>query len=325
MIMPSDWSDEIKKEMLDSLFKTNNKEFNRCLEPTLKCQNKAINAHSVQNSKVLDNLVVKNHVCAFKHKIDKDKGPQIDYGLVGRNSATTFTGLCKFHDNSIFSPIEDIEIDIENEYHLFLLSYRAVYRELHATMEGAMRMQTAYIKRVELGIDPEGEPSDFGMEATRRMYTSSITHRYKAEFDIAYISKGYSSICHDTFIFETDEPTIAVCSLFSVANYSVDNDQLRIALNVLPITKNHTYVVFSYREKDAANARSVLDRIINSGGTHQKYELSRLILNNCENFVMSPHYVNSWSEKKKETIRAYYIGTILNSDLEFESPDLYLF
>lgn len=325
MTMPQNWSDEDKNEMLNSLFKGNNKKFKRCLEPTMTCQNTAINSHSVQNSKILDNLVVKNHVSAFNRTMDKEKGPQIDYGLVGRNSATTFTGLCEAHDNSIFSPIEDNEINLKDERHLFLLSYRAIYRELHATMEGAIKIQSAYIKRVELGIDPEGIPSEVGMVATRSMYTSWITYRYKTEFDSAYISKDYNPICHDTFILELDQPTIAVCSLFSIANHSVDNDQLRIALNVLPITKKQTYVVLSYREKDVAHARSVLDRVINSEGMHQKYELSRFILNNCENFVMSPLYVDSWTEKKKETIKTYYIETILNSNLDYESPDLYLF
>lgn len=323
--MPPNWSDDIKKEMLDSLFKTNSKEFNRCLEPTLTCRNKAIHAHSVQNSRILDNIVMNDHVSAFKRKIDKDKGPQIDYGLVGRNSATTFTGLCETHDNSIFSPIEDNVVNLKDEFHLFLLSYRVVYRELHATMEGAMKIQSGYIKRVELGLDPESEPSEVGMAATRSMYTAWITHKYKREFDIAYISKTYNSICHDTFIFELDNPTIAVSSLFSIENHSVDNDQLRVALNVLPITKKQTYVVLSYREKDAAHARSVLDRVINSRGMYQKYELSRFILNHCENFVMSPLYVNLWSDKKKEIIKQYYIKTILSSDLDYESPDLYLF
>ena len=126
--MKKSTEEEIRKKMLASFFKTAKAEFNRCLEPSMSCKNKAIRAHSVQNSSILENLCENGHVITFKGRIDKDEGPKLDLGLVGRNSATTFTGLCSKHDHEIFFEIDNNEINSENQQHLFLLAYRSVYR-----------------------------------------------------------------------------------------------------------------------------------------------------------------------------------------------------
>lgn len=323
--MTQEWTDNIKNEMLSSLFKMNKNNLNRCLYPAMDCDQPAIRAHSVQNARILDNLVADNHVYALTHRIEKNTGPVIDYGLVGRNAATTFTGLCAKHDSEIFLELDTEEINLDNKIHLFLLAYRAVYREYYAIINGAIKIQSAYLKRVELGLDPKDQPSAAGIFATQKMFTAWLTYRYKTDFDLAHAKGAYDDFHHDTFDFIVDRPTIAVCSLFSVDNHTVDDDYLRVALNVLPISSDRTYVVLSYREKDADHARAVLNRVITSTGMHQKYELSRLILNHSENFVISPIYFDSWSETKKKTIKDYFNSTIFEGNLEYESPELYLF
>ena len=71
--MKTSTEDEIRKKMLASFFRTAKAEFNRCLEPSLSCKNKAIRAHSVQNSNILENLCEDGHVSTFKVRIDKTK------------------------------------------------------------------------------------------------------------------------------------------------------------------------------------------------------------------------------------------------------------
>ena len=56
---------------------------------------------------------------------------------VGRNDATTFTGLCSEHDRRMFEPIDKATINVLDEEHLFLFAYRSVLRELHADATGA--------------------------------------------------------------------------------------------------------------------------------------------------------------------------------------------
>lgn len=323
--MTPEWSDEIKKEMWAQMFKTNKAKYDRCLEPTYKCEQQAIRAHSIQNSRILDNMVVDNHVTAFTRRIDKDKGPIIDFGPVGRNQATTFTGLCAKHDNEIFSAIDDEEIDLCNKAHLFLLSYRAVYRQYHAALEAASKIQAAYQRRIDMGLEPKDELSEFGHIATHKLFMAWMSYRYKVDFDFAYFKRSYDSIHHDSFSYAVDCPTIAACALFAVDDQIKDNDHLCVAINILPVAKKNTVVILSYRDKDSSHARMALGRVIDSKGHHQQYEISKLLLNNCENFVICPTYFDSWSDTKKDVIKDYYIRTILEGDLSYESPDIFLF
>ena len=128
-----------------------------------------------------------------------------------------------------------------------------------------------------------------------------------------------------TFVINHPRPTIAVSALFSVDNHYVKDDVLRVILNVMPVSKYQTFIIFSYREKDSKIARAALDRVLNTTGAYQLYEISRIVLNNCENFVLSPKYVDEWSETKGNTIKDYFIRTLFTSDMEFESEDLFLF
>lgn len=49
---------ELKKLFYSSI----NSEFNKCLERSMGCENKAIKAHSVQNSNILDLVCENDHI-----------------------------------------------------------------------------------------------------------------------------------------------------------------------------------------------------------------------------------------------------------------------
>src|SRR3984893_6019564 len=146
-----------KKQLLLSFFKSDKWRFNRCLAPGMRCTSTAIQAHSLQNSQVLDLLVRDGHVKALTKRIDKEIGPIIFFDDVGRNQGRTLAGFFAKHDSGIFKPIEANAFRTTDSEHLFLVAYRAVARELHAVMEGASKIQSAYLKRVELGLDSGNE------------------------------------------------------------------------------------------------------------------------------------------------------------------------
>ena len=73
-----------------------------------------------------------------------DKPPEITFQPVGRNHATTFTGLCGNHDHELFRTIEKNPLQISDSQHLFLLSYRAVLMEAHATRKAMIDVQLWY-------------------------------------------------------------------------------------------------------------------------------------------------------------------------------------
>lgn len=318
--------DKTQKELLSSFFEITNARFERCLEPLMQCQKQAIRAHSVQNSRALDLLARNGHVIGFTKRIDHEKGPVIDFGKIGRNAATTFTGLCAEHDRAIFEPIDTKELDVSDTVHLFLLAYRAVIRELHATMEAAVKIQSGYEKRVDLGLSPGDRPSPDGTFAVERMIVSHETFRYRVNnYDRAFLDGSFDSLTHDVFVFENQRPVLAACTLFSLDEQRVGDDIARVAINILPRNENETVVLFSYAKKDAPVARSVLSRVLDAGGEHQKYEISRILLNYCENFVIAPSNFETWTDKKREAIRDYFARTIFRREPEFEDSELMLF
>ncbi len=116
------------------------------------------------------------------------EAPEINFVRVGINKATTFTSLCSSHDNEIFRPIDVTSPDYTQERHLFLLAYRAVLREYHACLEGALRLQSGYQKRVELGLSSQGEADHSGLLAASHLVNAYELHEYKETLDTSYLN-----------------------------------------------------------------------------------------------------------------------------------------
>lgn len=297
--------------------------FTKCLEPTMSCPLDAIKAHSIQNAKILDLLQHSGHVVVPRQAMTPH-GPSVELKLVGRNNATTFTGLCSVHDTSIFKPIEVGEVDVTNSEHLFLLAYRAVVKELHTVMEWAYRLQPVYQKRVELGLSPKNEPDDAGWFATERLMASYETWLYKSQYDQALLSRDFSAVSHEVIELAVQSPTIAVNSLTCDTEIRTDDDVARVALNVFP-RQDNVVAVFSYLTKEKQHARAFHDQISQSSGDYQKYLLSRLILRCCENFVLSPAYYDTMSPERKAAIQHFFMTTVLKNDTGVHDPNLFLF
>jgi hypothetical protein len=316
---------EDQRMLIKALFEFKGATFARCFAPGPPCTRPAIRAHSVQNAGCLDLLVRDGHVVALTHRLDLDRGVIVDFAEVGRNRATTFTGLCDVHDHQLFAAIEAQPLDLEDQHHLFLLAYRAVLFELHATCAAGWLLQAAYQKRVGLGLDPKDQPSPAGIYAVERMVIAYETNSYKEQFDRAMVSADPDFLAHDVLLLDV-RPTVAASALFTldgVANH--DGDVIRVCLTVLPIGEARTVAVLSYLSDDAGLARAHLQRVITAAGEHQHYELSRRILNHCSNFVLAPTIVEEWSSEKRKAIVEYFRRTIFVSDLEYENPDLLLF
>ena len=315
--------DPRQKELLSHFFEHSSRQLNRCLAPGMRCKATAIRAHSIQNSQVLDLLARDGHVKGLTRRIDKDNGPIISFDDVGQNQATVFEGFCSEHDSDIFKAIDRNPFCLTE--HLFLVAYRAVARELHAQMDGAAKIQGTYQKRVQLGIDNSDEPTETGMLAVEHFARSYFTYLYKCSFDEALVFKKHGAVLHHLIPISHDEPTIAVCSHLALDNLSRNGEAVRLTLNVLPIGRTKSAAVFSYLPHDAAPVKSALNRILSSEGVYQKYLLSKLALNNCENFVVSPSYFDKWSDAKKQAITDYFVETLAVGNLEVENQNLYLF
>jgi hypothetical protein len=311
------------KALLGHYFSTLKQNFNRCLAPGFNCKEPAIRSHSIQNSRVLDLLVKNGHLKMLAQTATKEH-LTTDFKDVGRNEASTFSGFCAGHDSSLFAPIDNRLFDAKDQEFLFLMAYRSIARELHTCMNWAIKLQNSYRKRVELGIDSGDEPGEAGMMAVERMLVAYETHLYKEPLDEAINNRQYSALRHTTFVVEHDFPHIAASSFFDLLTSNERGERPRITLNVFPTSVSETVALFSYTSEDETQATEHLRGLTEAKGEYQKYLLSRLILSNCENFVIAPEAFDMWSEERKNAICKFYIETV-RFDSDRDNKNLYLF
>ncbi|MBC7767423.1 MAG: hypothetical protein H7124_01410 [Phycisphaerales bacterium] len=293
----------------------NTARFDRCIAPLEECDGQAIRAHSIQNSGALDLIAEDGHVMTISLNVTRE-GTDLAFKRVGRNKASTFTGLCAKHDSALFRPIDASPLDLTNPEHLFLLAYRAVTRELHATMEAAARTRLLF----EIGGSKKA-----GVQFMLQGATAYETNEYRElYFDPIFKTGAFESVEHDVILFDDQPAVLAVSSMFSFLESADPENPPRCVLNVAPLTSTQTAVILSYAPHDAARVRSLLDRVLASQGHYQRYELSRLILEHVENFVLKPSHVDQWSAARQAKIMAAFEANLMDGAVP-DDPDMMLF
>jgi hypothetical protein len=275
----------------------------------------------------LDLLSVDGHVVVLGSRIAKD-GPQLQFEQVGRNHASTFEGFCAVHDAAIFRPLDVAETADDaplSEEQLYLFAYRSVVRELHMLSQSAVQSQALYQRAADRGATPRDPSSPIGMFAVDRMVASHSLFVYKDDLDAGLRTSSFSGLVHEIRRIP-GPPRIAVSSLFSCKpRTKTKSEPIRIALNVLPVSADMSISVFSFIPSDAQQARAHLAPILQSKGQSRLYQLSKQILNSCENFVIHPSHFAKYTERQRQVIVAYFSHTLNIDALELDDQDLNLF
>ena len=304
----------------------------KCFAPLGECTETVIDSHSIQDSRILETLARDNHVvqitfdkaCVSKATIDNIIEPRCKFELISIHKASVFNGLCNKHDTELFRPIDVEDLDLNNQQHVFLLTYRSVLKELETSINAAVMNQSMFLKKVELGEVSSDAFSVDGAIPVLFFEKAYMFNRYKELFDNDYISQSYDNIYGRHIILE-GLPTFATSAVFTPVELSCsDEEPERLCINVFPY-KGKTYVLFSCRIEDKPFLEAYINDIFLAEEYYQKYLISKLVLRNCENTVFSPEHYDKWSEEKKKAILTYYERT-LNSDLiGYEDKELYLF
>ena len=317
-------NDAAKSEVINHFFKLHGVNTRRCYEPSGECTEPAIRAHSIPSGTVLEMLCSRDgHVVMPQVRLRIPPPAEICFQRVGRNNASTFTGLCRTHDNNIFRPIDDSFPDHENAEHLFLLAYRAVLREYHVVLQNAIRFQSTYQKSVESSLSPEHEPSNLGMIAISHRLNAYEMHVYKTLFDRAYLGQDSSALEHRVIQFANQAPTFAVSSLFSLDDVDAP-DTPRVALTVYP-RESGVVAVISATQTDSPFVFHLFRRLFDTSLDHQKYLLSKIVLHCCDNIVISPDFYDHLPDDTKEAMISFYTKTIIKNAWDHEDPRLFLF
>ena len=313
-----------QKELFGFMMTRLKKRWDLCLYPGDSCEEKAINAHSIQNRRTLDLLSVNGHVIMPKPKLTATALPTFIFKSLSQNKATTFTGLCKNHDTELFKPIDTNQLDINDPEHLFLVAYRSVLREAFVSMKSAIDTQLTYQKGVEIDLFPGDIPSAPGMQTVEQFMSVYMVEEFKNIFDDAFLEKEFSAIHHKVYELPVKQ-SIAVSAMFStdIMEEGFDNPAF-ITLNLIP-EATKTFVIFSYLPQRYNSVYQAFCRLFDSTDEYFLYQLSKLILRKCENFVISPTLFESFSLQQKEIMNNFFERNTCGHNFELEDHRLYLF
>lgn len=285
------------------------KRIRNCFHPDKsKCSGKIVNSHSIQNNKFLNILAEDGKVYMAKHTFTNGE-LEIETQLVGRKSATTFTGFCQFHDNMFFKTIEEKNYNNEVEQNV-LYAFRALVREYHAKKEAVKMMNkysvsNEYIKYAQYGYIlgvKDGE-------------------RYLKKFESIFKNKLFSLLETKTIVFE-ENCLIAVSATISPTNdfYGNDLDNLKTFGNpakLLFITifpqDGKTYILLTYLKKEKKFFSFLDKQLLKKSSKQKKINLSNLIVTNCENFVISPRLWKVFSQDQKERFINTFKSTVFSN------------
>lgn len=302
-----------------AMFEASQREYRRCIYPVdptgaTGCSKSAINAHSIQKSVKLADIVENNHVYALDLKPQFDDPPKLpDFQLKGHNQATTFPGLCSEHDTKLFAPIDTSPIDLEDEEHVFLLTYRTVLKEAHGALTLERWAAEAYAELSEGGVvDPNDSVSKELSESAAR--NADFLRAEKREMDRLYLAGDYGRVGHEVVRLPKGEPALAVSAYFSSGAFSFGATRGKerfCALNVFPQDGRHI-MVFSFREGGRLMAKRMLVGGLRYYAEQDREQpASRLVLEHCDDPLLRPSVYESFSEEQKQTIRGYYFQTTM--------------
>jgi hypothetical protein len=306
-------------------FKTQKKNFEACLHPSLTCKRPPIRAHSIQNQRVLDLIQQDGHVMMPRYVIKGDK-PVLEFESIGRNQASTFTGLCSQHDTELFKIIDTEPLNLDNDEHLQLLAYRSVMHDLHANIEQGNRFWYLHDELAKAaGQNPNEVVTSAFLCALNFYKKAQNSFRYRGKHFDRPIGEGKKpDLKHSVLELTNQAPVLAVSCLFSTSH----SDQGHIigpTLNVVPLNETRMAVILSCPSEQEESVRKALEATCQAEDNRLKYEISKLIIQRVENFVLSPKHCNSWPADKKKRILEEFERTMTNPGAIQDHEDLMLF
>jgi hypothetical protein len=284
--------------------------YDRCMHLDFSCKNAPIRAHSIQNGKVLDLLQQENHVIVPKPKFDLEKGPSYEFGLIGRNKALTFSGLCSKHDNELFKLADTLPLDTTNTKQLEQLAYRAVMKELHTCIEEGTRFFALSAEQAKRGLVKSGEGGAAQMAVIFADKSWRLFRYRSANFDTPILEGKDLPIEHFTIALDGQKPTLAVSSLFGMGNEE-NGDIIGAMLSVIP-EAGKTTAILSYATSQKDAVMKALPDLFDANADKKK-ALSHLVLHKVENFTLAPSFYDGWSEDKKKNVTEYFTESVLTN------------
>lgn len=275
------------------------------------CSKTIVKAHTVAKSGSLKKISRGGHVYSIVPSIEnliRNKG-RIKPQLVGINKASTFTGFCSVHDNSIFSKIEDHPFEASQEQ-CFLLAYRALAREMFTkkalVASSRLRKEADRGKSIEqLGIQMKSNFVDIGASQGLR----DIEY-YKSAFDKILLSKDFGDI--RAFIIDLESPPPIMCStgIFPEQDFAGKQLQDLTDLAIRPLVINFTSfyggkfgeIVFTWLSECDPVCRPFIDSLKALADDRMTDGLIRFFFEFSENLHIQPEWWDNLEVNQRDAL-----------------------
>ncbi len=272
------------------------------------CSENIVSAHSIQRKGVLDLLeyeVDGNHsVYSFLYLKYSQSNLPVGFKPLGKKSASTFFGFCGYHDNNLFSSIENNEVNLDNDEHCFLLSYRAFAKDYHAkyeTLKG-YRNNQFYQKKVKPEIT---EGLVMGSELGLRDFNLA-----KSRLNEILKNKQFNELSYSTHILDYAVPIALSASITpeysykdEILNLSDDPNDIYEYVNFIihPTLNGKTNILLSCLPEHLKSIKFI-DQIHDLNPLRFKKAISSIAISQVENTFISPLLWNKLNPKEKEIL-----------------------
>jgi len=226
------------------------------------CSGDIIKAHSI-SQKYLSYISNEGHVLSFMKNINAstidetfDIGSLPDPQKIGINDVSIFTGLCKHHDNILFSSFEKNEFVYSNEQ-LLDIHLRTILKEKYAKESALRGINAVKNKR------PKNNNSETiaGLHLANYAIGNQLVQKdLQRELDLAVDYKFNNKIVNSLIIEINGSPCVLNSSIVNPAvnlkgeliqDYNDINLFVRsFSFNVIPVDKNKYYYVFIWIKAD---------------------------------------------------------------------------
>lgn len=322
------FSPEHLRRVKDVFRRAKNAEAQCLIGPSAECNEKIIGAHSVQKAKLQLIADENNEVYTLNRDEVKSitlmgaeeytREDEFLHCRVITNSMMTGKWACSDHDKNLFSPIENDNVDLSNEKHCLLLAYRAT-----AVNYFAKRVRRRFSVEIALEFPYINNSPDIVVQT--EMLELAMDSHAKAKHALADWENGENSIMDHRHFFIHSLPRIAATLVTTRRRNAVSTQREIETINKMDIlvpAMRIPIIVTVYPEKDKTIAllsfpkgwqefvRVIVPAFWENDERVASALLSKTILEETENIMISPIAWHSFSREKQKRILDQFVVTM---------------
>lgn len=294
------------QEVLNKTFKKANDKVRICCAPG--CNKPAINSHILQKNGILNGIAQNGHILIST--TDFFEKELFYFKRKGINETFTYKGFCAEHDSSIFSPIENHEIDFEDYKSQLLFAYRTIlnekvkkevildwhkYQKESKVLNGIIdiKLIDASDEQEKLGIKDISYFQD-KIEKDLNNNTESFVFKFR-------YTKPVEICIASHFTFETTRERN-----IEIERNGKDFDFLTdIFISFFPI-EGENVLLFGYLKEQESKCGSFVQTFLDCTEEELFKKISDLILCRCEVWACSENFYSNYIKHREEQINRIF-------------------